>query len=526
MKDSRYTDEGVAEIASGQFALKRVHSSEDSRGLVRGMVVGQGAKIGLKAAATKMQADGLPVSVIKNFERLFDDVLHGKTGVITEEEIEAAHDIADLSDIQRCEGTVARGEYLLDSLVVVRLNGGLGTSMGLGRAKSLLPVKDGLSFNDIIALQLKALQARFGVSIPLVHMTSFSTDADVRSAMAGYAELSSGGLPVSFLQHRHPKIYLDTMMPANEQDEELNWNPPGHGDIYAALIASGLAEKLVQMGKRYAFVANADNLGATVEPAILGYFADSGAPFLMETAERTAADAKGGHLARRKSTGRLVLREIGQAPTQPGGDIIREFQDVSKYRYFNTNNIWLDLKAVIEVARSHDGVIPLPLISNKKHVNPRDRSSRKVIQIETAMGAAIEVFEGALALQVPRNRFAPVKTNNDLLVVRSDVYRLNGDFTLTVAPSRRAAGLPLVSLDSNFYGLIKDFESRIKVVPSLVEAESLTVVGDVVFDHHLSVIGKARLVAAAGEQRTLPREIARIENGEINLTSSIFDKNE
>lgn len=517
MKDSLYTEVVGLERAVGRPAARTKDSGIVSNEFVKEVLVVQEAKTGLKAAAAKMKADGLPPSVIKNFERLFDDVLHGKTGVITEEEIEPVSDIATFADIQACGDTVAEGEKLLQSLVVVRLNGGLGTSMGLQRAKSLLPVKHGLTFNDVIARQLQSLRSRYGVTIPLVHMTSFSTDADVKLAMAPYADLSPEELPVSFLQHRHPKIYLDTMMPANEQSEELNWNPPGHGDIYAALIASGLAQKLVRMGKRYAFVANADNLGATVEPAILGYFAKSGAPFLMETAERTAADAKGGHLARRKSTGRLVLRESSQAPTQPGGDIISEFQDITKYKHFNTNNIWLDLQAVLEVARRHEGAIPLPLISNKKNVNPRDRSSRRVIQIETAMGAAIEVFEGALALQVPRRRFAPVKTNNDLLVVRSDVYVLNEDATLTVAPNRRIQGLPLVALDSQYFGLIKDFEERIKVVPSLVDAESLTVMGDVTFNHHLRVVGKVRVAAPTGTPKAVPLQLTQLVNCEAQL---------
>lgn len=473
--------------------------------------------VGLEAAAEKMRNDGLPHAVVRNFERLFNDVLCGKTGIISEDEIEPATDVADFSDLQRCGDTISRGQELLGSLVVIRLNGGLGTSMGLERAKSLLPVKNGLTFNDIIARQIQYLRGRFNVSIPLVHMTSFSTDADVKGAMSAYKELSPEGLPISFLQHRHPKIYLDTMMPASEQDDDLNWNPPGHGDIYAALIATGLAERLVKMGKRYAFVANADNLGATVEPAILGYFAQKRAPFLMETAERTAADSKGGHLARRKSSGRLVLRESSQAPTQAGGDIIPEFRDITRYRFFNTNNIWLDLEAVLAVAKRHDGMIPLPLISNKKNVNPRDRSSRKVIQIETAMGAAIEVFEGALALQVPRRRFAPVKTNNDLLVVRSDVYTLNEDYTLTVAPGRHAAGLPLVSLDSAHYGLIRDFEERFRVIPSLLEAESFSVAGDVVFDHPLKVVGKVSLSASQGGRSSVSKEISRLENTEVRV---------
>jgi UTP--glucose-1-phosphate uridylyltransferase len=464
-----------------------------------------------------MRREGLPESVVKNFERLFHDVINGKTGVISEEEIEPVRDIPKLADVTGCSDTVKAGTALLGQLVVIRLNGGLGTTMGLERAKSLLKVKGALSFNDIISHQLRKLSVVAGVAIPLIHMTSFSTDRDVQEAMHQYSDLSPGGLPITFLQHKHPKIYLDTMMPAAEDNEELNWNPPGHGDIYAALLANGLAEKLLSMGKRYAFVANADNLGATVEPGILGFFAQSGAPFLMETAERTKADAKGGHLARRRSTGRLILRESSQAPTGPGGDIIPEFQDVTKYDQFNTNNIWLDLKAVVEVARAHDGAIPLPLISNKKTVNPRDRASRKVIQIETAMGAAIEVFAGACALQVPRRRFAPVKSNNDLLVVRSDVYQLADDFSLVINTERAAAGLPIVSLDPQFFGLLRDFEARVRCVPSLVHATSLSVRGDVVFGHPVAILGSVSISASSGQQVEVPKSVDTIENRELSL---------
>lgn len=473
--------------------------------------------LGLKKAAEKMQKDGLPPAVIRNFSRLYDDVLHGKTGIITEQEISPVEAIDSFAEISSSSDLVQRGEKLLDSLVVIRLNGGLGTTMGLERAKSLLPVKNGLSFNDIIAKQLLSINQRYGVQVPLVHMTSFSTDSDVRSAMAGYPLLSPDGLPISFLQHRHPKIYVDTMTPAEEAIDELNWNPPGHGDIYAALIASGVAQKLLSMGKRYAFVANADNLGATVEPAILGYFEQKGAPFLMETAERTKADAKGGHLARRKDSGRLVLRESSQAPTKPGGDIIPEFQDTTKYRHFNTNTIWLDLEAVLMVAQEHDGTIPLPLISNKKTVNPRDRASRRVIQIETAMGAAIEVFEGALALQVPRSRFAPVKSNNDLLVVRSDVYTLGDDYRLEISPQRTLPGVPLVSLDPHYFGLLHDFEQRVKVTPSLRNAVSLSVKGDVEFSAPLEIVGQVQILGNPTSRSIIPASVTSVENEDLVL---------
>lgn len=475
-------------------------------------------KTGLQKAAARMRDVELPEAVIKNFERLFSDILHGKTGIITEEEIEPVTDVTAFEDIAGCDETVSHGQELLRSLAVIRLNGGLGTTMGLDRAKSLLAVKEGLSFNDIIARQILDLRKRFNVEIPLVHMTSFSTDRDVCEAMAAYPELSPDDLPVSFLQHRHPKIYADTMTPANEADDELNWNPPGHGDIYAALLASGLAQKLLDSGRRYVFVANADNLGATIEPAILGFFAKSGAPFLMETAERTAADAKGGHLARRRDSGRLVLRESSQAPTLPEGGVIPDFRDITKYRHFNTNNIWLDLQAVADEASKHDGSIPLPLIANKKTVNPRDRLSRKVIQIESAMGAAIEVFEGSVALQVPRARFAPVKSNNDLLVVRSDVYRLGSDFRLEVNPDRTCAGLPLVSLENKYFGLISDFEQRMQVIPSLLHAVSLSVEGDVSFVRPLEIRGRVSVVAGSEVATTIPESQEQIVDTEVVLS--------
>ena len=471
-------------------------------------------KHGLQEAIELMQRDGLPEPVINNFERLFECVLRGETGIIQEEEIEPVLEVDSLESLHASGEAAREGRKLLNKLVVVRLNGGLCTTMGLEKAKSLLVVKNSYSFNDIIALQLRTLGQSTGVAIPLIHMTSFSTDSDVQVMMKAYPDLSPSELPATFQQHRHPKIYADSMSPAKEAIEDFNWNPPGHGDIYASLIATGLAEKLLSMGKRYLFVANADNLGATVEPAILGYMAQTGAPFLMETAERTKADAKGGHLARRRSTGHLLLRESSQAPTTSTGEIIPQFQDVSLYRHFNTNNLWLDLEAVVRVAKSHEGTVPLPLISNRKTVNPRDKSSRKVIQVETAMGAAIEVFEGARALQVPRSRFAPVKSNNDLLVVRSDVYVLNPDYTMTVAPEREAPGLPLVSLEPAHYGLIKDFEQRIRVVPSLLHAESLSVQGDVTFSHPVAIVG--RVVIKTGEQRPkeIPADLSRIESGE------------
>merc|ERR1712051_1064171 len=135
-----------------------------------------------------------------------------------------------------------------------------------------------------------------------------------------------------------------------------------------------------------------------------------GAPFMMEVATRTDADKKGGHLAKDAATGGLLLRESAQCPDEDE----KAFQDVTKYKFFNTNNLWVDLIALKGIFEKHGGSIPLPVMKNAKTVDPRDKKSTPVLQLETAMGAAISCFEGASAIVIPRERFAPVKTTSDL----------------------------------------------------------------------------------------------------------------
>merc|ERR1712039_425836 len=183
-------------------------------------------------------------------------------------------------------------------------------------------------------------------------------------------------------------------------------------------MGSGTLDKLLKDGFLYMFVSNSDNLGATMDLKLLSYFKSTGAPFMMEVAQRTDADKKGGHLATKKSDGGLTLRESAQCPPEDE----KAFQDTSKYTYFNTNNLWVDLGKLQEAIDKAGGALPLPVMLNDKTVDPRDKKSTKVIQLETAMGAAISCFEGASALLIPRTRFAPVKKCDDLLALRSDAY--------------------------------------------------------------------------------------------------------
>jgi UTP--glucose-1-phosphate uridylyltransferase len=374
---------------------------------------------------------------------------------------------------------------VLDRLVIVKLNGGLGTSMGLAGPKSLLEVKPGMSFLDVIATQVLELRERHGARLPLVLMNSVATRDPALAVLRRYQQLAVPGLPPDFLQGREPKLRADDQRPVDwPADPELEWCPPGHGDIYPALAASGTLDALLGAGLRYAFVSNSDNLGALADVRLATWLAAERVPFALETVRGTPADRKGGHLACYQ--GRVVLRETAQVPD---GDT--SFTDVERWRWYNTNNIWIDLAALKDLQATDPAAPDLPLIVNRKTVDPRDPDSTPVIQLEAAMGAAIAAIPGARAVHVPRSRFAPVKTTNDLLVVRSDAYELTDDGQLR---PRFEGPEPVVSLDAGFYKLLPDFERRFPAgPPSLRRCRRLEVDGDVTFGAGVVAEGEVRI---------------------------------
>ena len=301
----------------------------------------------------KMQTAGLPQIFIDNFRYYYGQLAEGATGYITRAE---AGPVPTLPDYERLgKRELEAGQRALSRAIVLKLNGGLGTSMGMSGPKSLLIVKEGLSFLDVSVRQVIHLRQTTGVRLPLVLMNSFNTRTETLAALAEIHDFHQE-IPVDFLQHKEPKIWQETLQPVTwPADPEKEWTPPGHGDIYTALVTSGLLEQLLANGYEYAFVSNADNLGAALDLRILGHFASHQIPFLMEVADRTPADRKGGHLALRPD-GQLILRESAQCP--PAEE--EEFQDIQLYKYFNTNNLWLNLRALKHLLDERDGVIPLP----------------------------------------------------------------------------------------------------------------------------------------------------------------------
>lgn len=424
---------------------------------------------------TKMEAEGLSDSAIRAFRASYVALMAGETGMIPESTIQPAEDLPFAGDLTPPDAS--RAADLLKQTVLLKLNGGLGTGMGLEKAKSLLPVRGEDTFLDLIAQQVLRMRAQTGSEVPLfMLMNSFSTSTDTAAHLDARFPQLGGREAWELMQNKVPKVMADTLEPATwSANPEQEWCPPGHGDIYACLAGSGWLERLLEGGIRYAFVSNSDNLGATLDPSILTWFADSGMPFAMEVTRRTESDKKGGHLAVRLSDGRFLLRESAQCPKEDEG----HFQSIDVHRYFNTNNLWIDLQALQAALETNEGLIPLPPIMNKKTLDPRDPSSPAVIQLETAMGAAIECFAGAGAIEVSRLRFAPVKTTSDLLAVRSDAYELTEDFCLRLHPSRKGQP-PHLQLDPKLCKLVDGLEQNFPHTPSLLNCRSLVVKGPVV----------------------------------------------
>jgi UTP--glucose-1-phosphate uridylyltransferase len=432
---------------------------------------------GLQASVEKMRREQVPDAAVATFEHSYRQLEAGESGLLPEDALEPVRELPDADALPDADPP-------LDQAVVIKLNGGLGTSMGMSRAKSLLEVKDGLSFLDVIARQVLALRESSGARIPLVLMDSFYTRDDSLARLARYEDLAAD-VPFDFVQHKEPKLLVDGLEPAEwPRDPALEWCPPGHGDIYPALLTSGMLATLLTRGYRYAFMSNSDNLGAVLDPRILAWFAAEGLPYLAEVTERTPADRKGGHVALFKETGGLILRETAQTPEED----MDAFTDVDRHPFFHVNNLWLDLRALDRLLRERGGVLGLPMIVNEKTVDPADASSPPVYQLETAMGAAIGTFEGARAIRVPRARFVPVKRTSDLLVLRSDAYVLADGARIELAGGRERP--PLVELDDDRFKLLDDFEARFPAgPPSLVHTEQLTVRGDVTFGRDVQVRG-------------------------------------
>lgn len=435
-----------------------------------------------------MQQADIGQAAIDNFTHYWHQCASGASGLIGEDTIRPLTEPTQLSAVQVDE---AAARDAIQRTVMIKLNGGLGTSMGLDQAKTLLAVRDGKNFLDLIVDQVRYARQAYGARLPLLFMNSFRTRDDTLEYLSRYPDLAVDELGLDFLQNAEPKVLADDLSPVSwPADPTLEWCPPGHGDLYPALWGTGLLDALIGAGLRFASVANGDNLGAAPDATLAGWFAGTGAPYAAEVCPRTVNDRKGGHLAIRKADGQLILRDTAQTAPEE----MAFFTDEYRHPYFHANNLWLDLIQVRDQLNAHNGVLGLPLIRNDKTVDPSDPTSPKVIQLESAMGAAIEVFPGATAIAVGRDRFLPVKTTNELMLLRSDVFDLGTDGRL-----RAVTQIPQISLDAH-YKLVDDFDRLVTVVPSLKRATSLVVEGEWHFDVPAEIVDAVTLADVGSPQ--------------------------
>jgi UTP--glucose-1-phosphate uridylyltransferase len=459
----------------------------------------------LQSFISKMEKEGIQPIVIDTFVYYYEKLVAGEKGLIFDRDIKPI-DSDEIEDARDAPEYADAGEKALKHVVMIILNGGLGTTMGMTKAKSLIRAKDDKTFLEIILEKAE----KFNVELCL--MNSFSTHQDTISALS---MIKPFRFPRLFLQHKFPKILHHDLSPADwPENRRLEWNPPGHGDVYTALLTSGILQQLLDEGIRYAFIANSDNLVATIDKSLLGFFSEKGFPFMMEVSERMTIDFKGGHMARHKN-GHLILREAAQCPKRE----IERCRDVSHYKYFNTNNIWLDLRFLKSLIEKH-GTIKLPMIVNPKNLDPRNGFSPPVYQIETAMGSAISIIECATAIRVPRSRFFPVKTCNELLAVRSDCFLFSDDKQLMVNPERGQDDNCFninIDLDPRYYGKIDMFNKRFaNGIPSLIDCNSLKIIGDVFFEGNIKIKGNVA-INNSGKSQAIIKEGTVIERG-INIT--------
>ncbi|KAJ5269985.1 hypothetical protein N7505_005743 [Penicillium chrysogenum] len=378
-------------------------------------------------------------------------------------------------------GADASVEFL-NKLAVVKLNGGLGTSMGCVGPKSVIEVREGMSFLDLSVRQIEHLNRSFNVNVPFVLMNSFNTDQDTQSIIKNRAT------PASSRTRSCPPPRASTL-------PSRTGTPPGHGDVFESLYNSGTLDKLIERGIEYIFLSNADNLGAVVDLRILQHMVDSQAEYIMELTDKTKADVKGGTII--DSDGKVRLLEIAQVPKEH----VNEFKSIKKFKYFNTNNIWLNVQAIKRVVEENE--LEMEIIPNEKSI-PADKkgeADQAIYQLETAVGAAIRHFKNAHGVNVPRRRFLPVKTCSDLMVVKSDLYRL--EHGQLVMDPNRFGGVPVIKLGTDFKK-VSDFQKRIASIPRIVELDHLTVTGPVNLGRNVTLKGTVIIVASEGSTIDIP----------------------
>jgi len=410
------------------------------------------------------------------------------------------------ADLTQCPPN--KRAQLANKLCVLKLNGGLGTTMGCVGPKSVIEVRGDITFLDLTVHQIQHLNTELNVTVPFILMNSFNTHKETQKVIRKYEHCNVRVL--TFNQSRFPRIVKDNMMPFPEtyDKNQEEWYPPGHGDVFKSFFKSGLLQQMIAEGREYVFLSNVDNLGATVDFNILNHLVENNVEFAMEVTDKTRADVKGGTLI--EYEGKAKLLEIAQVHPSK----VEEFKSIKKFKIFNTNNLWINLKAI-------DRLVRQSAFDNMDIIyNPKAAEGVQVIQLETAAGAGIEYFNNAKGINVSRSRFLPVKSCSDLFVVQSNIYNLDNGLLL-MNPKRAFSSVPLVKLGENFKK-VSDYLKRFQGIPDILELDQLTVSGDVTFGGGVVLKGTVIIVANYGSRIDIPSGSV-LENKVVSGNLRILD---
>lgn len=375
---------------------------------------------------------------------------------------------------------------ILNKLAVLKLNGGLGTTMGCVGPKSSIHVRGYENFIDMSVKHVDNLNKKHGLSVPLILMNSYNTERVTNKLLKRYSGVRT------FTQSIYPRMYADSLLPVSPNFHDAALYPPGHGNMFSALLKSGQLDELIKEGKEYLFVSNIDNLAATVDLKILNYIIENKIDFLMEVTNKTRADIKGGTLV--EYDGELRLLEIAQVASKHKSD----FTSVRKFKIFNTNSVWINLKNLKELLVKNK--MPLDLIENRK-VLPK--SNEPCIQLETAIGSAIKYFEHAKGMIVPRSRFLPVKNTSDLFLVQSNIF-IEKKGSLIINPKRIYDANPIIRLVGPYYKNVNKYLERFDGIPDILELDHLTISGNVRFGKNVVLKGSVIIIADENSQICIP----------------------
>jgi UTP--glucose-1-phosphate uridylyltransferase len=279
---------------------------------------------------------------------------------------------------------------------LVVLAGGMATRMG-GVVKALVEALPGQRFLDLRLNEATALERRAGRRVPLWLMTSDSTDQAIRDALGTRRDADHLETFRQFLSVRltpEGRLFLDSR-------GQPSLHSPGHGDLPDALRKSGLLERFVARGGKVVTVANIDNLGATLDPLIIGYHLRHGKPVTCEVVDKLGTD-KGGIPVR--VGGRAVVLEEFRIPPS---------FDPASVRVFSTNTFHLDAQTLLNLN------MDWTYFTVEKKVE-----DKPVIQFERLINELTSALDTQY-LHLPRtgkeSRFLPVKDNKELELRQGEI---------------------------------------------------------------------------------------------------------